>query len=185
MAVAGVSDLRIETARLVLRSWRAEDLDPFAAMCADPVVMATLGPVMSRDETAALIARIDAIEQANGYTAWAVERRSDKRFLGWCGLIPGTFWPIEGRTEIGWRLASDAWGQGYATEAARQVVDWFLANLSDNALWAITSRGNHRSRAVMARIGMTRCPDLDFDHPKVPEGDPLRPHVTYCLERPH
>lgn len=179
-----MSAVRIETARLALRSWRGEDLDPFARMCADPEVMATLGPLMSRDETAALIDRIDAIEQANGYTAWALERRSDGRFLGWCGLIPGTFWPIDGGTEIGWRLAADCWGQGYATEAARATAAWFFANRPDSVLWAITSQGNRRSRAVMERIGMGYRPDLDFDHPKVPQGDPLRPHVTYSLERP-
>lgn len=173
----------IETERLVLRSWRKEDLEPFAAMCADPVVMATLGPLMSRDETAALIGRISAIEQANGYTAWALERRSDRRFVGWCGLIPGTFGPIEGRTEIGWRLASDCWGQGYVNEAARATVDWFFANLPDPALWAITSTGNHRSRAVMERLGMRYRPELDFDHPKIAPDDPLLPHVTYQLPR--
>lgn len=178
-----MSGIVIETARLRLRSWRAEDLDPFAEMCADPAVMATLGPLMSRDETAALIARIDAIEQANGYTAWALERRSDGRFLGWCGLIPGTFWPIEGRTEIGWRLASDCWGKGYVTEAARAAVDWFFAKLPDPALWAITSTGNLRSRAVMERLGMVHRPELDFDHPKIAPGEALLRHVTYELPR--
>jgi RimJ/RimL family protein N-acetyltransferase len=178
-----MADFRLETERLVLRSWREEDLDPFASMCADRAVMAMLGPLMSRDETAALIGRIDAIEQANGYTAWVIERRSDKRFVGWCGLIPGTFWPIDGRTEIGWRLAADYWGQGYVTEAARATVDWCFVNLPDPALWAITSTGNHRSRAVMERLKMSYRPELDFNHPKLAEGDPLRPHVTYALDR--
>lgn len=183
MAVMGVSSVRIETERLTLRSWREEDLGPFAAMCADPAVMATLGPLLSRDEAAALIDRMDAIEQANGYTAWALERRADGRFVGWCGLIPGTFWPIDGQTEIGWRLAADCWGQGYASESARAAKHWFFANLTDPVLWAITSVGNRRSRAVMERIGMQYRPDLSFDHPRIAQGDPLRPHVTYSLER--
>jgi len=178
-----MSGIVIETARLRLRSWRPEDLDPFAEMCADPIVMATLGPLMSREETAALIERIDAIEQANGYTAWALERRSDGRFIGWCGLIPGKFWPIEGNTEIGWRLAADCWGQGYATEAAHAATDWFFANLPDPSLWAITHTGNHRSRAVMERLGMTYRPELDFDHPRLAANDPLLRHVTYSLDR--
>jgi RimJ/RimL family protein N-acetyltransferase len=178
-----MADFRLETERLVLRSWHEEDLDPFARMCADPAVMATLGPLMSRDETAALIGRIVAIEQANGFTAWVIERRSDKRFVGWCGLIPGTFWPIKDRTEIGWRLAADCWGQGYVTESARAAVDWCFANLPDPALWAITSTGNHRSRAVMKRLGMAHRPEFDFDHPKIAQDDPLLRHVTYELPR--
>lgn len=178
-----MAEFRLGTERLVMRSWRDEDLDPFAEMCADPAVMATLGPPMSRDETAALIERLGSIETANGYTAWAVERRSDRRLVGWCGLIPGTFWPIEGRTEIGWRLAADCWGKGYATEAARATVDWYFANRPASTLWAITSNGNRRSRAVMERLGMTHRPELDFDHPRIGPDSPLLRHVTYRLGR--
>ena len=85
--------------------------------------------------------------------------------------------------EIGWRLASDCWGNGYASEAARAAVGWLFANLTDDAAWAITHTGNTRSRAVMERLGMRYRPELDFAHPKLAESDPLRPHVTYSLER--
>ena len=173
----------IATPRLLLRSWRADDLDPFHAICSDPAVMATLGPVMSREETAALIERVSALESEHGHTFWAVERLADARLIGWCGVIRGNAGPVEGKAEIGWRLASDCWGQGYATEAARATLDWLFAHLSDDAAWAITHSGNARSRAVMERLGMAYCPELDFAHPRLAEDDPLRPHVTYRLAR--
>jgi RimJ/RimL family protein N-acetyltransferase len=173
----------ITSERLVMRSWREDDIAPFHAICSDPVVMATLGPAMSRDEVSALIERVSAIEAKYGHTFWALERRSDARLIGWCGVIPGTAGPIEGKAEIGWRLASDCWGHGYASEAARAAIDWLFNNLPEDTAWAITSVGNTRSGAVMARLGMTYLPELDFDHPKLAEGDPLRRHVTYALTR--
>lgn len=178
-----MAEFRLETPRLVLRSWREADLDAFAAMSADPRVMATLGPVMARDEAQALIARVDAIEREHGHTFWALERREDGATIGWCGLVPGTAGPVEGKAEIGWRLAHQAWGQGFASEAAAATLDWGFANLAEDRIWAITALSNHRSQAVMARLGMHRHPDLDFDHPKVPAGDPLKPHVTFSIAR--
>ena len=173
----------IATERLVLRSWREEDVDPFYAINSDPEVMATLGPVMSRDEVAATIERMQSIEAEQGHCFWALERREDARLIGWCGAISGSVGPIVGQLEIGWRLARDAWGQGYVTEAAHATLDWLYANCSDDTVWAITSVGNTRSRAVMERLGMTYRPELDFAHPKLAEDDPLRPHVTYALTR--
>lgn len=173
----------IETERLVLRSWREDDLAPFHAICSDPQVMATLGPLMSRDETAALIARVAAQEAEHGHTFWALERKGDARLIGWCGVIRGNAGPVDGKAEIGWRLASDCWGFGYASEAALASVNWLFANLPDDAAWAITSIGNLRSRAVMERLGMAYHPELDFDHPRIAEGDPLRRHVTYSISR--
>ncbi|MCA1661961.1 MAG: GNAT family N-acetyltransferase [Novosphingobium sp.] len=181
--MAAVTDFALETPRLVLRDWREGDLDPFAAMCADPRVMATLGPLLSREETAALIGRLVAIAQVNGYTQWALERRDDGRFLGWCGLNPGTFWPLEGRIEVGWRLIADCWGQGYAREAAQAALVWGFERLAPDAIWAITAQANRRSRGLMERLGMVRHPELDFDHPKVPDGSPLKPHVAYSIAR--
>jgi RimJ/RimL family protein N-acetyltransferase len=178
-----VTNFRLETERLIMRSWRADDLDPFHAICSDPVVMATLGPVMSRAETAALIGRVTAMETADGHTFWALERREDARLIGWCGVIRGTAGPVTGKAEIGWRLASHCWGCGYASEAARATLDWLFANRDDDSAWAITHTGNTRSRAVMERLGMIYRPELDFPHPKLAEDDPLRPHVTYALSR--
>jgi RimJ/RimL family protein N-acetyltransferase len=173
----------IETDRLILRSWRDADVDPFHAINSDPEVMATLGPVMSRDEVSALIERVRAIELEHGHTFWALERKQDQRLIGWCGAIRGSVGPIVDKPEIGWRMARDCWGAGYVTEAARASVDWLFANRSDPAVWAITNTENHRSRAVMERLGMTYRPELDFDHPKIAAGDPLLRHVTYELAR--
>ncbi len=173
----------IETTRLLLRPWTEADIGPFQQICSDSRVMATLGPVLDMAETAALIGRVQAMEAEHGHTFWALERREDSRLIGWCGAIRGTDGPIEGKAEIGWRLAYDCWGRGYATEAARASVDWAFANLADDALWAITSVGNRASQAVMGRLGMRHHPELAFDHPRIAEGDPLRPHVIYSLER--
>ena len=166
-----------------MRSWRNEDLAPFHAICSDPAVMATLGPVMSRDEVAALIARMRGIEAEHGHCFWALVQQSDQQLIGWCGVIRGSVGPVAGQGEFGWRMARSAWGQGYVTEAARAALGWFFANRADEAAWAITNVENRRSRAVMERLGMTYRPDLDFDHPRLAADDPLLRHVTYMLPR--
>lgn len=173
----------IETERLIIRRWTDADRAPFAAMSADPEVMATLGPLMTREQSDAMIDRLIDLQERDGHCFWAVERKSDSRFLGWNGLIIGSR-PIAGELEVGWRLARDAWGAGYATEAARAAIDWGFANRPVPRIVAITAAVNTRSQAVMQRLGMVRQLDLDFDHPQVDDGDPLQPHVTYYLERP-
>ncbi len=173
----------IETGRLILREWRDEDVAPFHAICSDPKVMAYLGPLMSLEETAALVSRCHDDQVRDGHCFWALERREDARLIGWCGLIRGSEGPVDGKPELGWRLASDFWGQGYASESARAARDWAFENLPDDSVWAITSVGNTASRAVMERIGMAHRPECNFDHPKVPPGDPLVPHVAYSLDR--
>lgn len=174
----------IETDRLILREWRDADREPFAAMSRDPEVMATLGPLMTRAESDALIGRLIAMQAQHGHCFWALERKADGAFLGFAGLKIGDVGPIIGEIEIGWRLARHAWGHGYVTEAARAAAAWGFANRPVLRIVAITSVGNSRSQAVMHRLDMVRRPDMDFDHPKVPEGDSLRPHVTFTLDRP-
>lgn len=172
----------IETERLILRGWRDSDRAPFHAMGQDERVMATLGPLLWRDESDALIDRLQAILETHGFTFWAVERKADGAFLGFCGLKPGAEdTPIEGEIEIGWRLAHDHWGKGYAREAAQASLDWGWANLDAPAIAAITSVDNRRSWGLMARLGMVRAAGDDFDHPKAIER--LRPHITYRITR--
>lgn len=173
----------IETERLVLRSWRKDDVDAFLAVNADPEVMATLGPVMDRDGVAALIERMQRIEYEHGHCFWAMVRRADDLLIGWCGAIRGSVGPIVAKPEIGWRMRRDCWGHGYVTEAAGATLDWLFANREDDAAWAITNTDNARSRAVMERLGMRYQPGLDFDHPKIAAGDPLLRHVTYRIGR--
>lgn len=175
----------IQTGRLILRGWRDSDLYPFFKMSQDPQVMATLGPLMSREECAAGIARLEGVREAVGYTFWAMERREDQAFLGWCGVKPGAVnTPIEGETEIGWRLASEHWGKGYAREAAQASIDWVWANTDMPLVAAITTPGNVRSWGLMERLGMTRAPEDDFDHPNLTADSPLLAHITYRINRP-
>ncbi len=181
-----MAEVRIETERLILRDWRDDDLDPFAAMCADPMVMATLGPVMTRDETADLIDKVKLRMTEYGHTFWAMENRADAGFMGWCGIIRGSVGPIVDKPEIGWRIAHRYWGQGYAREAAMATLGWGFANVPDakaphSRIWAITSKGNSRSWGLMERLGMVRHPDRDFMHPNVAENSNLNPHITYSI----
>lgn len=178
-----MADFVIETERLVLRSWRAKDVDDFLVVNSDPEVMATLGPVMDRDQVAETIVRMQGVEAEHGHCFWAMVRREDDRVIGWCGAIRGSAPPIRGMAEIGWRMARYAWGQGYATEAAAATLDWLFANRDDDAAWAITTPANRGSRAVMERLGMTYLPELDFDHPGIAADDPLLRHVTYRIGR--
>ena len=180
-----MGEFRLATTRLTLREWREEDVAPFHAMSIDPRVMEFLGPLRSLEETQASITRLKAEQNAHGFCFWAVERRDDKSMIGFCGFDPGSFGtPIEGRVEIGWRLAYDAWNKGYAREAAQATLDWGFANLADDTIWAITVPANIRSWGLMERLGMTRQIDMDFDHPAVPDDSPLKRHITYNIMRP-
>jgi RimJ/RimL family protein N-acetyltransferase len=114
-----------------------------------------------------------------------MERREDGAFLGFCGIKPGPEGtPIKGEIEIGWRLGHAFWGQGYAREAAQASLDWAWAHLDVPGVAAITTRTNMRSWGLMERLGMTRIPEDDFDHPLVPAESPLRPHITYRIAPP-
>lgn len=179
------SEFRIETERLVLRPWRDDDLDAFHAVCTDPDVMRYLGPAQSRDDVAAGIARQQGFQASHGYSLWPVEGKDDGAFLGFCGLRPGAEGtPIAGAVEIGWRLAREAWGRGYAREAAEAGFAWAWAHLDAAEIVAITNIKNTRSWGLMERLGMTRDTAGDFDHPALAEDDPLRPHILYRIARP-
>ena len=173
----------IETERLWLRPWRQEDVAPFHAMGQDAEVMRYLGPLVTHKEAKAAHDRMVACQSEHGMCFWAVERQADGAFIGFCGLKPGKP-PIEGEVEIGWRLARDAWGQGYAREAAAASLAWGWANLHAPAVAAVTVLANVRSWGLMERLGMRRFPDQDFDHPDLPPGDPLRRHILYRIARP-
>ncbi len=174
----------IETERLILRPWAKRDRAPFAAMGRDRRVMATLGPLMSRTDSDALIDRLDGMGARQGITFWAAERR-DGAFLGFCGLKPGPDrTPIAGEVEIGWRLAHRFWGKGYAREAAAATLAWAWAHTTLDRVIAITTPGNTRSWGLMERLGMARLAGGDFDHPSVPENSPLSRHLTYRIDRP-
>jgi RimJ/RimL family protein N-acetyltransferase len=175
----------IETSRLTLRGWRDADLVPFNTMCRDPEVMAHLGPLQSLDETRTVIARQQALQAERGHCFWALERRDDGAFLGFCGLkiAPPGIAGLEGAIEIGWRLRRDAWGKAYAREAAEASLEWGFSDLPVDRIIAITTPANVRSWGLMLRLGMARRHDLDFAHPALAADDPLSPHITYEILR--
>lgn len=174
----------LRTGRLLLRRWTEADRDPFAALCADPEVMCYFVAPQTRAECDAFVDRIEAGFAADGFGLWALQVRDGAPFVGFTGIwrLPAGN-PHAGKVEVGWRLARAAWGRGYATEAARAAVvyGFHLAGLDE--VVSMTAVTNARSRAVMERLGMTRDPADDFDHPAVPEGHRLRQHVLYRLGR--
>jgi len=123
--------------------------------------------------------------RARGYGLWAVERKDTAGFIGYVGLWPATF-PAHftPAVEVGWRLAADQWGHGYATEAARAALAHGFDSLGLEEIVSFTSSVNVRSWRVMERLGMRRDANGDFEHPNVPEGHPLRPHILYRIKRP-
>ncbi len=174
----------IETERLLLRPWRDADLEPFAALNADPIVMEHFPALLSRASSDAMVRRIEAKLASNGFGLWAVEVKGGAPFIGYVGLnVPALNAPFMPATEIGWRLARETWGHGYATEAARAVVRDAFEVLGLAELVSFTVPANLRSRAVMERIGMTRDEADDFDHEGIPIGHPLRRHVLYRITR--
>jgi ribosomal-protein-alanine N-acetyltransferase len=174
----------LETPRLLLRQWRASDREPFAALNADPVVMEHFVAPIGQAESDAFVDRQIANLAGRGYGLWAVEVRDGAPFIGFVGLeSPAYEAPFTPAVEVGWRLARAAWGNGFATEAARAALDFGFDRLRLGEIVSFTAPANVRSIAVMERLGMTRDPADDFDHPRVPPGHPLRRHVLYRLDR--
>ena len=173
----------IETKRLVLRRWQETDREPFAELNGDPETLVFFPSTLTRDESDALVGRIEARFDEHGYGLWALEIRETGQFIGFTGLAPmPDDVPGAGGTEIGWRLAKHAWHQGYATEAAVAARDVAFAGVGLPELWSMTAVLNTPSQAVMRRIGMTEA--ARFEHPRVPDGNTLKPHVVYHLGRP-
>jgi RimJ/RimL family protein N-acetyltransferase len=170
--------VELRTERLVLRRWRDSDLEPWAAMNADPEVREHLGDVLTREQSDGSVAAFQAEFDERGYGWWAVEVQATGEFIGFAGLDQvDEDMPFTG-VEIGWRLARSSWGYGYATEAAAATLRFGFETLKLSEILAITTLGNLRSQAVMRRIGMT--PADEFDDPTAPEG-PLRRSVVYRI----
>jgi RimJ/RimL family protein N-acetyltransferase len=172
----------IRTERLLLRQWQPEDREPFAALNADARVMEFMPALLPRPQSDALARASEAHFATHGFGPWAVEVPGIAAFIGFVGLVVPAFEAhFTPAIEIGWRLAAEHWGQGYASEAARASARHAFAVVGAEALVSFTTPGNVRSRAVMRRIGMTHDPRDDFDHPRLAPGHRLRRHVLYRL----
>ena len=172
------SELRTE--RLLLRRWRLEDREPFAALNADPRVMEHFPSVLTRAESDGLVDRIEAGFEQHGFGLWAVEVPGAAPFIGFIGLAAqGPEFPFGPTVEVGWRLAHRSWGMGYATEGARAALECGLDGFALDEIVSFTSAANLRSQRVMRRLGMTHHARDDFDHPRIPVGHRLRRHVLF------
>lgn len=172
------------TPRLHLRPWRAEDLAPFATLNADPEVMRHFPTTLDRAASDALAQRCNDLIAAQGWGFWAAALRANGAFIGFIGLHrPAAHLPCSPCIEVGWRLARPYWGSGLATEGARAAADFAFGTLAVDEVVAFTTLDNHRSEAVMQRLGMRRDA-TPFAHPDLPDGHPLQMHVLYRLRRP-
>ncbi|MBO9713763.1 GNAT family N-acetyltransferase [Sphingomonas sp.] len=174
----------IRTPRLILRLPEAADRPALYAMWADPEVMADLGPVKDAAASDAVLAKHDSYRR-EGLGFWTVERAGDGAVVGFCGLKRGDMHnPIAGEVEAGWIIARPYWRQGYAHEAMAAALDWGWANTSERRIVAITAAANLKSQALMEKLGMSRVPGGDYEHPLFPVGDRLKSTVTYAIARP-
>jgi RimJ/RimL family protein N-acetyltransferase len=172
----------INTDRLIMRRWRESDREPFAALNGDAEIMRYFPSMLDRAASDALIERIETLFEQQGFGLWALEIAGTGEFIGFTGLNPmpeGV--PGAGGIEVGWRLARAAWHHGYATEAARAALGVAFDGAGLEEIWSMTAVLNDPSQAVMRRLGMTQSGF--FEHPRVPEGSPLRAHVVYRLAR--
>lgn len=173
----------LTTQRLLLREWRAEDLGPFAALNADPEVMRYFPSTLTRAESDEFARFVQGLIAVQGWGLWAVEVREGAPFIGLVGLnrvrFEAHFTPA---IEIGWRLDRSFWGHGYATEAAAAALTFAFDELDCPEVVSFTALINEPSLRVMRRLGMTRDPDDDFDHPAVADG-PLRRHALFRMRR--
>lgn len=174
----------LTTQRLRLRRWRSADRAPFALLNADPHVVEHFPAAWSRAGSDDFVDHVERHFEEHGFGFWAVERRDSGEFIGFVGLgrprFPAHFMPC---VEIGWRLAREHWGRGFATEGARACLRFGFTRLDLEEIVAFTVPANVRSIRVMEKLGMSRDPADDFEHPRLPEGHHLRPHVLYRLSR--
>ena len=168
-----MADFRHETARLILRDWREDDWAPFWEATNTPAVMRWLGGVCDADKREGAQQRLLSYKRDHGHTFWAIERKSDGAILGFCGLKRSNQQggPI-GMMEVGWRLREDAWGQGYAREAATAALDLAFRRFGADEVIALTVARNEASWGLMKRLGMRRRADLDFDNTDFDPDDP-------------
>lgn len=175
----------LETERLILRQWQESDILPFIEMNQDPEVMKYFPAMLSADETRNLVTRFKLHFREHGFGLFAVELKSEKKFIGFVGLSIPTFEAhFTPAVEIGWRLSSKHFGKGYATEAAKKVLEFACDQLKLEEVVSFTAIVNKPSINVMQKIGMARDAKDDFRHPKLDKNHPLSWHVLYRIKFP-
>jgi RimJ/RimL family protein N-acetyltransferase len=173
----------LEGPRVRLRPWREDEAAAFATLNADPAIMRYFAKSLSRAESDAMLARVRAHQAEHGFCFWAVERHDEAGPIGFCGAQHVTFAArFAPAVEMGWRLLPEFWGRGLAREAATVALDAvFAPPFALPEVVAFTVEANAPSWGLMRRLGMR--PDGGFDHPRLPEGHALRPHLLYRLRR--
>ncbi len=172
----------LRTDRLLLRGWRDDDLVPFAALNADPAVMEHFPATLSRAQSDAFVEQIEDRWRSGGPSLWAVEVPGVAPFIGYVGLLAPSFDAhFTPCVEVGWRLAAEHWGRGYATEGAAAALDVGFGTMDLGEIVSFTVEANSRSRRVMSKLGMRHDPADDFDHPNLPAGHPMQRHVLYRM----
>ena len=174
----------IESNQLYFRQWKEEDKELFYELNSDPKVMKYFPQILSKNESDAFAEKIKYQIDRNGYGLFAVEKKHTAEFIGFIGLTDTSFKaPFTPCTEISWRLHRNFWKKGYATEGAKAILDFAFKKLGQEEIVSFTSKLNSPSIAVMKRIGIVKDPKGCFDHPEIPKGHPLRPHILYRVSR--
>ncbi|HEU4821294.1 MAG TPA: GNAT family N-acetyltransferase [Qipengyuania sp.] len=177
------AEFRLETERLMLRDWHAEDWPEFFRVTNTPAVMRWLGGVLDEEGEAAQRGRVESCAAQHGHCFWVVERKEDGALLGFCGLkradAPGS--TMTGEVEVGWRFREDVWGRGYAKEAAIAALDAAFDRFGAESVVALTVEGNTGSWGLMERLGMRRREELDYDDMRYEP--PWRRSIVYSVAR--
>lgn len=174
----------IETERLILREWKDSDLEGLIALNASSEVCRYFPSTLTSQESTNMFSKIQSRFESNGFCFYAIEQKSTRNFIGFCGLntpsFKAHFTPC---VEIGWRIMPDYWSIGYATESANAALHEGFARFKMNEIVSFTVPQNTASRRVMEKIGMKYSPIDTFEHPNIPEGHPLKKHVLYRMEK--
>jgi RimJ/RimL family protein N-acetyltransferase len=174
----------IETERLILRDWKDEDIQPFARMNADPIIMEYFPRRLNEKDTGKLVGRFQEHFKKHGYGPYAVQNKSTGEFIGFTGLHYVEFEaPFTPAVEIAWRLDYEHWGKGYATEASLAVLNHAFTKLKLKEVVAYAVHDNERAIHIMEKVGMKRDPKGDFNYPNLPSTSPLGKFVLYRVKK--
>lgn len=177
--------MKIRTSRLILRTWEDSDLEPMLAINQDPKVMEFFPSLQDRETTIRMIQRFMQHYDQHGYTFFAVETKPPRQFIGFVGMMNVNFKAFfTPAIEIGWRIAYQHWGKGYAAEAANVILNKAFTEYQLKEIVSFTTVNNKKSRRVMEKIGMKHNPDEDFNHPNIDVTNPLSRHVLYRIKQP-